>query len=69
MKKQELSDLLHSLQIPVNEGIASQENTNKYPRVVYWDYIWRIFWHLEKSTKMWKHTRLASILVRRGMKN
>ena len=40
MKKQELSDLLHSLQIPVNEGIASQENTNKYPRVVYWDYIW-----------------------------
>ena len=34
MKKQELSDLLHSLQIPVNEGIASQENTNKYPRVL-----------------------------------
>lgn len=40
MTKKELSDLLHSLQIPVNEGIASQENTNKYPRVVYWDYIW-----------------------------
>lgn len=69
MKKQELSDLLHSLQIPVNEGIASrkiQTNTR----------VWsigtisgRIFWHLEKSTKMWKHTRLASILVRRGMKN
>ena len=37
MTKQELSDLLHSLRIPVNEGIASQENTNKYPRVVYWD--------------------------------
>lgn len=40
MTKQELSNLLHALQIPVNEGIASQENTNKYPRVVYWDYIW-----------------------------
>ena len=39
MKKSELSELLHSLEIPVNEGITSKENLNKYPRIIYWMYI------------------------------
>lgn len=38
MTKQELSELLHSLDIPANEGISSDENVNKYPRIVYWSY-------------------------------
>ena len=39
MKKSELSELLHDLGIPVNEGISSEENMNQYPRVIYWPYI------------------------------
>lgn len=39
MKKSEVSKLLHSLEIPVNEGITSKENMNKSPRIVYWVYI------------------------------
>lgn len=39
MKKSELSELLHSLGIPVNEGVSSEENMNQYPRVIYWPYI------------------------------
>lgn len=39
MKKQELSELFHTLKIPVNEGITSDENMNKYPRIVYYPYI------------------------------
>ena len=39
MKKSELSELLHALNIPVNEGISSKENMNQYPRVIYWPYI------------------------------
>ena len=38
MTKNELSELLHSLGIPVHEGISSDENMNKYPRIVYWPY-------------------------------
>ena len=38
MKKSELSELLHNLDIPVNEGISSGENMNKYPRIIYWPY-------------------------------
>ena len=38
MRKEELSQLLHSLGIPVNEGVTSDENINKYPRIVYWPY-------------------------------
>lgn len=38
MSKEELSELLHSLGIPVNEGITSDENMNKYPRIVYWPF-------------------------------
>lgn len=40
MNKQELIELLQSLEIPVNEGESSISNSNKYPRVVFWDYIW-----------------------------
>lgn len=38
MRKEELSTLLKTLDIPVNEGITSAENTNKYPRIVYWPF-------------------------------
>lgn len=39
MTKSELSKLLHDLRIPVNEGISSEENSNQYPRVIYWAYM------------------------------
>ena len=38
MTKKELSEILHSTGIPINEGISSDVNTNKYPRIVYWPY-------------------------------
>lgn len=40
MTKFDLQDLLDSLKIAVNEGIQNDINTNIYPRVVYWDYLW-----------------------------
>lgn len=39
MTKNELSKLLHDLDIPVNEGISSKRNMNQYPRIIYWPYI------------------------------
>ena len=39
MKKSELSKLLHEVGVPVNEGITSEGNLNKYPRIIYWPYI------------------------------
>lgn len=39
MTKSELSSMLHELNIPVNEGITGQKNTNSFPRIVYWPYI------------------------------
>lgn len=39
MTKSELSDLLHEICDAVDEGIASQENNNKYSRIVYWPYV------------------------------
>lgn len=41
MSKEELSELLHSLEIPVNEGITSEMNMNKCPRIVYWPFVER----------------------------
>lgn len=38
MTKTELSDLLHSLEIPADEGISREENNGKYPRIVYWPF-------------------------------
>ena len=40
MTKEELSSLLHELNIPVNDSISSDENSAEIPRIVYWDYIW-----------------------------
>ena len=39
MTKKELSDILHALNIPVNEGITSEKNMNAYRRIVFWPYI------------------------------
>lgn len=38
MTKEELSELLHTLGIPVSEGITAERDVNKYPRVVYWPF-------------------------------
>lgn len=40
MKKNEMIELLQSLDIPVNEGESSVKNASIYPRIVFWDYIW-----------------------------
>lgn len=40
MTKEELATLLDSLEIQVNEGILNDTNTNVYPRIVYWEFIW-----------------------------
>lgn len=39
MRKEELSAILHSLNIPVNEGIVAQKNVGNYPLIVYWKYL------------------------------
>lgn len=41
MTKEELSKLLHSLEIPVGEGISSEADAGKLPRVLYHVYIER----------------------------
>lgn len=38
LNKKELSELLHRLEIPVDEGITSINDTNRMPRVVYWPF-------------------------------
>lgn len=40
MNKEELVELLKELDIPVNEGIQNDKNTNSYPRIVFWEYGW-----------------------------
>lgn len=40
MTKEELETLLDSLEIQVNEGILNDTNTNVYPRIVYWEFVW-----------------------------
>jgi hypothetical protein len=40
MKKEELDQLLKSLNIPVSEGIQNDININAPRRIVYWDFIW-----------------------------
>lgn len=39
LTKKELSELLHNLNIPVDEGKVSDENEGKYPRILYWSYL------------------------------
>lgn len=40
MSKEDLVQILKSLQIPVNEGIQNDRNSNVYPRIVFWEYVW-----------------------------
>ncbi len=40
MNKDELINLLKDLGIPFNEGVTSTANTESYPRIVFWDFIW-----------------------------
>lgn len=39
ISKSELSELLHELDIAVDEGVSCDENEHVYPRIVYWPYI------------------------------
>lgn len=39
ISKEELSELLHSLRIPVGEGKTSDKDTNEYPRTLYWPFV------------------------------
>lgn len=41
MTKEELSLLFKELKCAVNEGITSDANKEKYPRIVYWPYVER----------------------------
>lgn len=40
MTKNELSDLLHGLNIPVGEGEQFLDSSNASPKVAYWEYLW-----------------------------
>lgn len=40
MNKKEFVELLKMIDIPLNEGESSAINSNRYPRIVFWDYIW-----------------------------
>lgn len=40
LKKEELIEILESLNIPVNEGIQNDKNSNAPERIVFWDYVW-----------------------------
>ncbi len=40
MNKEELVKILESLQIPVNEGVPSDENMDNDVIVYFWEYIW-----------------------------
>lgn len=40
MTKKELSELLHTVNIPVNEGVTELEKEKEYPRIDYWEITW-----------------------------
>lgn len=40
LTKDELITILKSIGIPVNEGISSDPNSTKFPRLVFWEFIW-----------------------------
>lgn len=46
--KEELINLLDSLNICVAEGINKDNHTNTFPRIVYWEYYWEF---LQASSK------------------
>ena len=40
MTQKELSELLHSVECPVNEGVTSVKATMTFPRIDYWQMVW-----------------------------
>lgn len=40
MTKRELSNILHSLDIPVGEGEQYIDSKDAMPKIAYWDYLW-----------------------------
>lgn len=40
MNKDELVKILKSVEIPINEGIQNDKNSNCYPRIIFWEYYW-----------------------------
>lgn len=40
MTKSEFIEILKQLNISFNEGASSINNSTKYPRLVFWDYLW-----------------------------
>lgn len=40
MNKNELIELISSLNISYNEGISSDKNEDAIPRIVFWDFLW-----------------------------
>lgn len=40
IKKNDLVEIIKSLDIPFNEMISSEENTGLVPRLIYWEYLW-----------------------------
>lgn len=40
MTKNELGELLDSLNIPIAEGIQNDKDTNAPVRICYWEYVW-----------------------------
>lgn len=40
MTKEELSKILHSVGVPVNEGITDTKNEKTYPRIDYFEIAW-----------------------------
>lgn len=40
MEKEDLIKIFKELDIPTNEGIQNDTDTNKYPRIVFWEFLW-----------------------------
>ena len=69
MTKKELSEILHSTGVPVNEGISSAVNTNKYPRIVYWPYYEQDEQRPEKDIRTLSHIKFPSMQEHHSTKN
>lgn len=40
MTQEELSEILHDIGCPVNEGVSSLKNEKVFPRIDYWEILW-----------------------------
>lgn len=40
MTQKELSEILHDIGCPVNEGVSSLKNEKVFPRIDYWEILW-----------------------------